>query len=297
MGAAVIPTILQGIGQAGQGAAAGQLQGQALAQNYALNKRGQGLQEGLNANALARQTQTNPLRDQAIYNLSGMLGASPAAFNPTSMLSGANSGPQGVGGVNQNGLAAYDAKYTPGAGGVTSNVQQMLMNRLGYGNVPTGTLFDNKTTPPDVLTGAPNTAITMGATNKGGAGVVPDPYSQSQTGGTGGTGGGSGTGNGPGSAAGGGTPGPGQVPQNMGAGSGPGTGMLDASPFKLAGLGGLGGAPAVASAAGGMAGSAAPPASPVGVPGVPTDPNAAAARQRALMAMLGGNPGASLAAA
>ena len=187
MGAAAAPSLLTqlapyfaGLGGAASGAASGQLSAQQLAQTYALTKRGEALQEGLNANALERQTQTNPLRDQTLYNLAGMLGASPAAFNPTSMLSGTNSGPQGVGGVNQNALAGYDAKYTPGAGGVTSNVQQMILNRLGYGNVPTGTLFDNPTTPADTLTGAPTPGVTSGASNKGGFGVVPDPYSASQ---------------------------------------------------------------------------------------------------------------------
>lgn len=179
MGAGLL--IANGVAGAGAGAAQSANQAQQIAQNYALNKHGQALQEALNSNALERQTQTNPLRDQAIYNLSGMLGAAPAAFNPTSMLNPSNSGPQGVGGVNQNALASYQGAYTPGAGGVNSNVQQMALNRMGYGNVATGTLYDNPSTPADNLTGKPSAAITTGAANKGGAGVnPPDPYNPSQ---------------------------------------------------------------------------------------------------------------------
>jgi hypothetical protein len=264
--APIIIPIAMAAGSAASGAASGQLQAQQLAQTYALTKRGEALQEGLNANALERQTQTNPLRDQTLYNLAGMLGASPAAFNPTSMLSGTNSGPQGVGGVNQNALANYNAKYTPGAGGVTSNIQQMMLNRLGYGNVPTGTLFDNKTTPADTLTGAPTPGVTSGASNKGGFGVVPDPYSASQNAGYGS---------------------PGAPAQSTGAGEGTGNngapsrtnpggsaGMMSAAPFNLASLP----SPAAGLMSGGPAPGGALSSSPMsfGTPATaPTNPAAA----------------------
>jgi hypothetical protein len=286
MGASLlVPQLLQIAQGIGAGASSGATQAQALSQQYAMTKRGQALQDANNANALERQTQTNPLRDQTLYNLAGMLGASPAAFNPTSMLSGTNSGPQGVGGVNQNAVANYNAAYTPGAGGVTSNVQQMILNRLGYGNVPTGTLFDNPTTPADTLTGAPTPGVTSGASNKGGFGVVPDPYSASQNTGY--------TNSNPEQTGAPGSTGPGTSAGSPGPIGGPGSaGMLNATPFKLAALGGIGGgAPAVASAAGGMGGSAPMPAATAGAPAAaPTDAagQLAAQQKAALMARLTG---------
>lgn len=274
MASAILP-IISGLAGAGAGAAQGQNQAQQIAQNYALNKRGQALQEGLNANALERQTQTNPLRDQAIYNLSGMLGAAPAAFNPTSMLSPTNSGPQGIGGVNQNALANYQGQYTPGAGNVTSNVQQMIMNRLGYGNVKTGTLFDNPTTPADTLTNSPTAASTTGAANKGGAGVTPpDPYSAGQN---------AGYSNPSQSGSGGGSS---QSPTNPGGGPllqnpSPSTGVLNAAPLQTYTP------PAPSAQALGVASPAIPTAgAPAGM----------SAQQAALMKMLGMQGGLGAAA-
>lgn len=217
MGAAL--PFMMGIAGAGAGAAQGTNQAQANSQQYALTKRGQALQEGLNANSLERQTQTNPLRDQAIYNLSGMLGAAPAAFNPTSFLNPGNAGLQGIGGVNQNALGKYQGDYTPGAGGVNSNVQQMMLNRLGYGNVNTGTLYDNPSTPADTLTGKPSAAITTGSNKQGGAGAkeIDDPMLSGAGAGTTSGNPSVGTGTGPGN--------PGSVTQNPQ----PSTGMLNAT--------------------------------------------------------------------
>lgn len=274
MASAILP-IISGLAGAGAGAAQGQNQAQQIAQNYALNKRGQALQEGQNANQLERQAETNPLRDQAIYNLSGMLGAAPAAFNPTSMLNPSNSGPQGVGGVNQNALANYQGAYTPGAGGVTSNIQQMMLNRLGYGNVKTGTLFDNPSTPADNLTGTPAAGITTGAANKGGAGVTPpDPYSPSQN--TGYTNPGTTSGN---PSVGVGTGGGTTTTPGLGGGGGTGT-ALSATPLQTYTP------PAPSAQALGVASPAIP--SPTAVGGM-------SAQQQALMKMLGvqGAAGAS----
>ncbi|GEM_PF-4063330 len=163
---------LQAIQGLASGADQSQLAGQAQKESYTLGKRGMADQEALAANQLARQSQLSPLRDQAIYQLSGMLGVSPHAFNPTSYLTPTNSGPQGIGGVDLNGLAARSAAYQPGMGGVTSNVPQMILNRLGYGNTGTGTLFDNPTTRPDHLTGMPGAAQTMGGVTAGGGGAL-----------------------------------------------------------------------------------------------------------------------------
>lgn len=273
MGAALLAG-LSGIAGAGAGASQGQVAAQQNSQQYALNKRGQALQEGNNANALERQTETNPLRDQAIYNLSGILGAAPAAFNPTSFLTPGNAGPQGVGGVNQNALANYQGAYTPGAGGVTSNVQQMMLNRLGYGNVATGTLFDNPSTPADNLTGTPAAGITTGAANKGGAGVTPpDPYSAGQNAGY----------QNPGTASANpsnsGNPGGGSTPTSTGPGSGGGGGTgtaLSATPLQT-----YTPPPPSARALG------------VGAPAIPAPAavNGMSAQQAALMKMLGAQQG------
>lgn len=157
------------------GLGTGQLSAQAQKEQYTLNKRNLANAEAQQADTFSRQTQTNPLRDQAIFNLSKILGTSPAAFNPVNFGAPTNAGQQGAGGPNINAMTQALGTYKPGAGGVNSNVQQMILNRLGYGNTGTGTLFDSGSnnatppaTPPDQLTNGPGAAVTQGATIGGG---------------------------------------------------------------------------------------------------------------------------------
>src|SRR6185312_3916626 len=122
--------LLAGLGNSLSGASEGQQAATAQKENYTLAKRGIADNEATLADQLSRQSQLNPLRDQALYNLqaaqSGM--GARTAFNPTSFLSGSNSGLQGTGGVDLNALKNYAGQYTPGAGGVNNNVQQMILN-------------------------------------------------------------------------------------------------------------------------------------------------------------------------
>lgn len=172
MGATVAATALPALAGLFGGLGQGQLSQTAQQEQYVLNKRQLADSEAELADQLTQQSQLNPLRDQAIYNMSNLLGASPAAFNPTNYAAPTNTGAQGSGGVNLNAVANANAAYTPGAGGVTGNTQQMILNRLGYGNVGTGTMYDSSTTPPDTLTSLPTAASTTGATAIGGQGVT-----------------------------------------------------------------------------------------------------------------------------
>src|SRR6185437_13614667 len=117
-----LAAILNFAGGVASGAGSGQVQAQQQKENYTMQKRQQAESEAQLANQLANQSQTAGVRDEGIYNLEALGGPQGAqqAFNPTSFLSGANSGPQGVGGANLTALAAHQAAYTPGAGGVTT---------------------------------------------------------------------------------------------------------------------------------------------------------------------------------
>jgi len=94
------------------------------------------MQQAQQANALQRQMQMAPLRDQTMYALQQRMGMSPTAFQPRDMFNPQSAGNQNPsqGGIDLNQLAAQNAAYKPGAGGVSGNqsLQNQLMQTLGY---------------------------------------------------------------------------------------------------------------------------------------------------------------------
>jgi hypothetical protein len=105
--------------------------------------RGQGLTEGQTAVGLERQIDSAPLRDELMFALKARAGLSPRASRPNDMFNpgpgGYNPSAQGQpGGIDLDQLAAKRAGYKHGQGGVTTDVAQALMDKLGYGRGPTG---------------------------------------------------------------------------------------------------------------------------------------------------------------
>lgn len=106
----------------------------------ALGRRGQGQSELGQANEIGRQLDAAPIRDRVQYQIMQRLGQTPQAFNPKNMFdaSQGNDFQGSTGGIDFEKLAADNAKYQPGAGGVNTDRLEFMLKRLGYGNDQVG---------------------------------------------------------------------------------------------------------------------------------------------------------------
>lgn len=96
--------------------------------------RTQGLDEGAAAVGLGRELSMAPMRDQAMFMLQQRMGLSPGAFKPRDMFNESTSAetPQ-LGGVDLEEWKRRNAGYKPGAGGLNTDIQRLLLQKLGYG--------------------------------------------------------------------------------------------------------------------------------------------------------------------
>lgn len=96
--------------------------------------RTQGLDEGAAAVGLGRELSMAPMKDQAMFMLQQRMGLSPGAFKPRDMFNESTSAetPQ-LGGVDLEEWKRKNAGYTPGRGGYNTDIQKLLLQKLGYG--------------------------------------------------------------------------------------------------------------------------------------------------------------------
>lgn len=134
-------------------AAGGYLQGQSMEKiserETAESKRQFDLSHGLNAgqqaNALNRQVETNPMRDQVMFLLQQRMGMPQQSFQARDIFNPSTSAtvPQS-GGIDPTAMANAQASYRPGMGGTNPAVAEALMQRFfgqatGGASVPTPT--------------------------------------------------------------------------------------------------------------------------------------------------------------
>lgn len=97
------------------------------------------LTEGQQANVYGRQRETNPLRDRLLYTLMARMGQSPGAFKPRDVFNPTiSAGRPELGGINLGALQQAQSQYTPGAGGVSNEMTDALLQNLGYSYGPGG---------------------------------------------------------------------------------------------------------------------------------------------------------------
>lgn len=96
--------------------------------------RTQALDEGATAVGLGRDLSMAPMRDQAMFMLQQRMGLSPGAMRPRDMFNESTSAdvPQ-LGGIDLEELKRRNAGYTPGKGGYNTDIQRLLLQKLGYG--------------------------------------------------------------------------------------------------------------------------------------------------------------------
>lgn len=96
--------------------------------------RTQGLDEGAAAVGLGRELSMAPMKDQAMYMLQQRMGLSPGAFKPRDMFNESTSSavPQ-IGGIDLEEWKRRNAEYTAGKGGLNTDIQRLLLQKLGYG--------------------------------------------------------------------------------------------------------------------------------------------------------------------
>lgn len=96
--------------------------------------RTQQAEEGAMAVGLGRDLSTAPMRDQAMFMLQQRMGLSPGAFKPRDMFNESTSAatPE-LGGIDLEELKRRNAGYTPGKGGYNTDIQRLLLQKLGYG--------------------------------------------------------------------------------------------------------------------------------------------------------------------
>jgi hypothetical protein len=89
------------------------------------------------APGLQRDIESAPIRDKAMYLLTQRMGMQPESFTPHDIFNPSyGSGPAKLGGYDDALLSQQNAAYTPGAGGVTTDLQKELLKKLGYGQKP-----------------------------------------------------------------------------------------------------------------------------------------------------------------
>lgn len=103
------------------------------AQRTAEFNRTQGQSEGRDAVGYERQMGSSGMRDQIQHMLMARMGAPPQPFVPR-----VQGGQGGAAFARQSAqpMQAAAAGYTPGAGGVQTDVMQQVMQRMGYGAPP-----------------------------------------------------------------------------------------------------------------------------------------------------------------
>lgn len=129
-----------------------------LAAQQAEFNRTQGATEGMDAASLQKSVNNAPLRDKAQYMMMARLGAPPSALAPRDITHGATSVLNGsaTGGIapTMNAMSNAAQSYTPGAGGVNTNVDQTLINRFmnpqnTVSKIPGGNTLPNGPTYPN----------------------------------------------------------------------------------------------------------------------------------------------------
>jgi hypothetical protein len=98
-----------------------------------------GVSSGQSAVGAGRQLDSAPLRDQTMYKLKQFLSQTPAQFKPHDIFNGG--GVAQPGGYDVPKLQAADAAYTPGAGGVNTDILKKFLASIGYGQPSTGGAF------------------------------------------------------------------------------------------------------------------------------------------------------------
>lgn len=93
-----------------------------------------GLQAGDAAVGAQKQLDSAPLRDRVMYQLQNVLGQTPQAFKPHDVFNGGGVPQQG--GYDMPKLATANAAYTPGAGGVNTEMIKKFLASLGYPVTP-----------------------------------------------------------------------------------------------------------------------------------------------------------------
>lgn len=97
------------------------------------NRRQAALAEGEQAVDYSRQLSMAPLRDRLVYNLTQRAGMAPGQFRPTDMFNpNAYGGFPQQGGIDLDQLRRNQMGYTPGAGGVNTDIMTRAMEVLGY---------------------------------------------------------------------------------------------------------------------------------------------------------------------
>lgn len=168
----VISLLLGGAGGLFSGLSQGAAQSTAQKEGYDLSKLQLATQQAALADQVSRQSQTNPLRDQAIFNLKNSLSMGPKTYNPTSYLTPTNTSANGPAGpLDPSAITKANAAYTPGAGGVTNTTQQQILNALGYGDSGANTLFGNTGMPAGSTSSA-----NAGTFNNAPTAAITNPY-------------------------------------------------------------------------------------------------------------------------
>lgn len=77
---------------------------------------------------------TAPLRDRLLYNMTQRAGMPSRTFKPMDMFNPVQgqTAPQ-YGGIDQDALGAKMNQYTPGAGGVNTDILKKIQGQMGYG--------------------------------------------------------------------------------------------------------------------------------------------------------------------
>jgi hypothetical protein len=139
-GASILDKILghPGLLEAGAGLAgtviSGAAQGAMADKDRAWEKDKFGVEQ---APGLQRDIESAPIRDKAMYLLTQRMGMQPESFTPHDIFNPSYGfGPAKLGGYDDTELSRQNAAYTPGAGGVKTDLQKELLKKLGYGQKP-----------------------------------------------------------------------------------------------------------------------------------------------------------------
>lgn len=135
------PGVAEGLLGLGGNIISGAAQGAMADKDRAWDKekfnRGQVIPEGDAAMGAERSIESAPMRDKAMYLLTQRMGMQPQNFQPHDIFNPSyGSGPANLGGYDQNELNRQNSAYTAGAGGVKTDIQKALLQKLGYGAPP-----------------------------------------------------------------------------------------------------------------------------------------------------------------
>ena len=135
------PGMIEGLFGLAGGALSGYGQGQMADKDRAWDKEKFGremvIPEGEAAMGAQRSMEMSPMRDKALYLLTQRMGMQPQSFVPHDIYNPSyGSGAPQLGGYDQNKLNAQNEAYKPGMGGTNTDIQKMLLQKLGYGTQP-----------------------------------------------------------------------------------------------------------------------------------------------------------------